>query len=121
MSPVGVSWCEGCSCRIQDFVGRRDCIGQFPERHCAASMMCCLVSLAYGVVVGRDVSFIEQVVERFFVCWSKEPNKGCNLVLLHASEELDTCFRHKRVERQIRRLLGSLLRDAIQRPLNFAA
>ena len=84
-------------------------------------MMCCLVSLTYGVVVGRDVPIVEQVVERFFVCGSKEPNKGCNLVFLYASKELDTCFRHKRVECQIRRLLGSLVRDVIQRPLNFAA
>lgn len=84
-------------------------------------MVCCLVSLTYGVVVSRDVPIIEQVVECFFVYRPKEPDKGCNLVLLHASKELDACFRHKRVERRIRRPLGSLVRDVIQRPLNVAA
>ena len=83
--------------------------------------MCCLVPLTYCVVVGRDVPIIEQIVERFFVCWPKEPNKGCNFVLLHTSKKLDACFRHKCVERQISRPLGSLVRDGVQRPLYITA
>ena len=84
-------------------------------------MMRHLVPLTYRVVVGRDVALIERVVECFFVCWPEEPNKGRNFILLHASKELDACFRHKYVESQIGRLLGSLVRNGIERPLHVAA
>ena len=84
-------------------------------------MMRRLMSLTYGVVVGRDVPVIEQVVERFFVRGSEEPNKSGNFVFLHTSKKFHTCLRHKCVERRISRPLGSLVRDVIQRPLNVAA
>ena len=80
-----------------------------------------MVPLTHSVIVDRDIPIIEEVVERFLICGSEEPYKGCNFVLLYASKNSRTCFRYKSVESHVRRRLGSFVRYGIQRLLYIAA